>query len=145
MQRSVVITDFAKAELKGILDHNPNALEFYGPKFGEETTDVTLDSAVECIRQVLAIDVRSSYQTKKSRSGKFQAERSGRLKGASTVSSSASEAMAVDLDCNVCTQQIDNLLIHYEIVEALEVKRMPSENSGAEDVLSVRSIELLTR
>lgn len=144
MQRSVVFTDFAKAELNTILDNNPNALEFYGPRFGEKATDDTLHSVLECIRQVLAVDVRSSYQTKKSRSGKFQAERSGRLKGA-TIVSSADMTVNNRQNDNICTQQIDNLLIHYQIEEATEWMRMPSEHSGAEDVLSVKSIELLIK
>eukprot|EP00339_Tiarina_fusa_P017671 CAMPEP_0117077896 /NCGR_PEP_ID=MMETSP0472-20121206/54909_1 /TAXON_ID=693140 ORGANISM="Tiarina fusus, Strain LIS" /NCGR_SAMPLE_ID=MMETSP0472 /ASSEMBLY_ACC=CAM_ASM_000603 /LENGTH=395 /DNA_ID=CAMNT_0004804389 /DNA_START=75 /DNA_END=1262 /DNA_ORIENTATION=- len=137
-KRRVEITDQARTELVDILANNPNALQFYGSKFGEATVENTVDYACGCIEQVLAIDVRSSYQTKKSRQGKFQAERSERLRDAV-----AGETM-LPLDPDVCTQQLDNLLIQYKVQEAEVRKRATSENSGAEDVVRVISIALMS-
>lgn len=142
-KRPVVFSDSAKENLQSILQADPKALEFYGHQVGEQNLDATLDSALECIRQVLAIDVRSSYQTKKSRSGRFQAERSERLKDATAATSSS--GILTRANGNLCTQQLDNLLIHYQIEEAAGAKRASSENSGAEDEVFVTAIVLLTR
>jgi tRNA-Thr(GGU) m(6)t(6)A37 methyltransferase TsaA len=139
LKRSVFVTDSAQDELKAILQKNPNALEFYGPDHGEATIEETLESALECIRQVLMMDVRSSYQTKKSRSGKFKAERSTRLKGATIASTKADTN---DQEASHCTQQLDNLLIQFDVKENIPTVST-SENSGAEDTLSVTSIKLL--
>jgi hypothetical protein len=97
----------------------------------EETVKVVL----ECVQEVLGIDVRSSFQTKKAREGRFQAERAGRMQNVAGSTSTP----------DVCTQQLDNLLIQYEVQEPSDRKREPSENSGAEDIISVISIQLLTR
>jgi tRNA-Thr(GGU) m(6)t(6)A37 methyltransferase TsaA len=135
-KRRVEITNHARSQLLEIVTKNPRALEFYGPKFGEQTAEDTVDYACGCIDQVLAIDVRSSYQTKKSREGKFQAERSERLRDAVA-------GETVHLDEDVCTQQLDNLLIQYKVQEASVRKRATSENSGAEDLVEVISIGLM--
>ena len=138
-KRSVAVTAAAISDLTNILQTNPEVLEFYGPKFGEKTMEATMASALDCIRQVLAIDVRSSYQTKKIRDGKFQAERSRRLCSIeATNPSSIAEG-------KTCSQQLDNLLIHYQIDEPSEIQRSPSSNSGAEDVLQVTCIEILPK
>jgi hypothetical protein len=42
----------------------------------------------------------------------------------------------------MCTQQLDNLLINYNVKE-VATKREQSNNSGAEDIIVVESIELL--
>ena len=136
-QRPVIFLDSAKSDLRAILDRDPTALEFYGPKHDETSIDDTFESILKCIQQVLAIDVRSSYQTKKNRSGEFQAERSIRMK---VFTRRASKTHG---SSNICTQQLDNLLISYEITEASDLKRGPSQNSGAEDILTVISIEYL--
>jgi hypothetical protein len=46
-------------------------------------------------------------------------------------------------DIKTCTQQLDNLLLHYTVTEAAELRRETSEGSGAEDTVCVTSIELL--
>merc|ERR1712166_1043996 len=79
-QRNVTITEIAKNELEEILHQDANALEFYGPHCGDSTdeetnTTNTRDTMLRVIRQVLAIDVRSSFQTRKVRTGRSQAER----------------------------------------------------------------------
>lgn len=134
-KRDVKITEEAQMELVNILAQNPKALQFYGGKHTEKSVEDTIENVLECIRQVLSIDVRSKYQTKKARKGKFQAERSERLQNANAVCDSA----------DICTQQLDNLLIQYVIIEAADLKRISSENSGAEDSVSVLSIQHLTK
>jgi tRNA-Thr(GGU) m(6)t(6)A37 methyltransferase TsaA len=147
MKRLVTVTESATSDLRTILQTNPEVLEFYGPRCGETTIEATLASTIDCILQVLSIDVRSSYQTKKSRDGKFQAERSRRLHSAentwppisnSTPSSSIKGG-------KTCSQQLDNLLIHYHIDEPADIQRTPSCHSGAEDIVQVTAIELRRR
>ena len=135
-QREVKIGQDALDELKAILDKNEDALQFYGQRYGERSVQETVDYAVECIRQVLAIDVRSNFQTKKAREGKFQAETSTRLQGAAN---NGGESAAT----NVCTQQLDNLMIQYVVDETSNTKRSTSVGSGAEDTVTVVSIKLL--
>ena len=136
-QRNVVIGQDALDDLTAILDKDKNALQFYGQRYGEASVQETVDYAVECIRQVLAIDVRSNFQTKKAREGKFQAERAKRLQGA--AADEALDAVVTD----VCTQQLDNLLIQYVVDETSNTKRSTSVGSGAEDTVTVVSIKLL--
>ena len=138
--RNVVVGQDAQNDLLAILNDNKNALQFYGRNRydGDETSvQETVVYVVECIRQVLAIDVRSNFQTKKAREGKFQAEKAKRLQGA--VSASGTEVLS-----EVCTQQLDNLLIQYIVVdETSNAKRSSSAGSGAEDKVTVISIKLL--
>jgi tRNA-Thr(GGU) m(6)t(6)A37 methyltransferase TsaA len=142
--RKVVIKDEAEIQLKGILDDNPNALDFYGPKNGDVDT---FQSVIDCIRQVLAMDVRSAYQTQKTRKGRFQAERAERVQKSFGVNGNNSTKEEIDNDdsegTSCCTQQLDNLMIYYQVQEAKERKRKPSENSGAEDIIVVERIALL--
>mmetsp|Transcript_15714 Transcript_15714/g.39116 ORF Transcript_15714/g.39116 Transcript_15714/m.39116 type:complete len:206 (+) Transcript_15714:254-871(+) len=162
--RPVVISDDARNQLQIILDDDPTALDFYqGPN--------ALSSMLDCIQQVLAIDVRSSYQTQKVRQGKSQAERSRRVQqvfvsdGKPTSSLSLGTASTTsDKDCDdnddigedgdqtrsrkslLCTQQLDNLLISFSVEETANGRNTwgPAENSGAEDVVVVEKIELLS-
>jgi tRNA-Thr(GGU) m(6)t(6)A37 methyltransferase TsaA len=133
-KRNVIFQQNAKDELYAILEQDKNALQFYGESYGEKSVEETMHCMIECIKQVLAIDVRSSFQTQKAREGKFQAERAKRLQNVST-----------GLAKNICTQQLDNLLIQYTVEETTDHKRLSSEGSGAEDVVSVTSIQLLER
>jgi hypothetical protein len=103
------------------------------------------------------MDVRSAWQTKKARQGKSQADRAARLRRHVPVLSnsdndndndvpvlvSPSTATATAATC--CTQQIDNLLIHYTIEEATETERPTSKGSGAEDKVIVTSIQFLAK
>lgn len=146
MKRSVMVTAAATSDLTNILQSNPEVLDFYGPDFGEKTIEATVASTVECIRQVLSIDVRSSYQTKKNRDGKFQAERSRRLSSVKAATPPINRSIASSIaEGKTCSQQLDNLLIHYQIQETSEIQRSPSSHSGAEDVLQVIGIELLRK
>ncbi|CAJ1934495.1 unnamed protein product [Cylindrotheca closterium] len=135
-KRKVTYSESSISELTSILEQNNKALQFFGPKHGETSVEDTLESIQNCITQVLAIDVRSSFQTKKAREGKFQAERSARLKDMHKESEKGSAA--------VCTQQLDNLLIKYTVDEQANLERSTSEGSGAEDTVQVLSIQLLT-
>lgn len=140
--RTVIVNEDARKELQTILEGNIHALDFYGPKNGDETLEATLENVLGCIRQVLAMDVRSSYQTKKSRAGKFQAERSSRLSDATRKSESSNESETPET-LNSCTQQLDNLLIKFELREQECPRESASTNSGAEDTVFVTSIKLL--
>jgi tRNA-Thr(GGU) m(6)t(6)A37 methyltransferase TsaA len=133
-QRNVTITQLAQDELKDLLQNDPEALQFYGTKHGDVSLEGTVDVVTECIRQVLAVDVRSSHQTKKVRKGNFQAERSARMED--------KDAAQAPIQ-NICTQQLDNLLIQYTVTEAADRQSSQSEGSGAEDAVSVKSIQLL--
>eukprot|EP00980_Cylindrotheca_fusiformis_P017501 scaffold5490_cov125-Cylindrotheca_fusiformis.AAC.18 len=135
-KRKVDISPTAHRELMGIVENEKNVLQFYGPAYGEKSVQETIEYVMECICQVLAIDVRSSYQTKKAREGKSQAERSDRLNDTNPGQPSAAD---------VCTQQLDNLLIHYTVEASSENKRLSSEGSGAEDSVTVVSIQQLKR
>mmetsp|Transcript_31345 Transcript_31345/g.35075 ORF Transcript_31345/g.35075 Transcript_31345/m.35075 type:complete len:502 (-) Transcript_31345:2704-4209(-) len=155
-QRNVTITEIAKNELEEILHQNANALEFYGPHCGDcgddtnaETTTNTRDTMLRVIRQVLAIDVRSSFQTRKARIGRSQAERSKpvRKKFEIVTTTKNDGTAAKEEKINVprtCTQQLDNLLIHFSVKE-VATKREQSNNSGAEDEIIVERIQLLPR
>ena len=141
-QRNVVIGQDAQDDLTAILENNKNALQFYGQRNGETSVQETVEYVVECIRQVLAIDVRSNFQTKKAREGKFQAERAQRLQGGGAAAANGTDVV-VATTTDVCTQQIDNLLIQYVVDETSNTKRSSSAGSGAEDTVNVVSIKLL--
>jgi tRNA-Thr(GGU) m(6)t(6)A37 methyltransferase TsaA len=153
--RPVTVTDRAKHELQAILQNNPNALEFYGPHHHQAHRDKDTDAFTEmlrCITQVLAMDVRSSYQTQKSRKGQFQAECAQRMQSSFGLPRHQSNHETNNDDddhqnqsSNVCTQQLDNLLIGYRVEQTKELRRGTSKNSGAEDVIVVESIQLLMK
>ena len=149
-KRDVCIDNTARQELRSILfdEKDSTALDFYGGG-ADESPQTGLENVLECIREVLAMDVRSAWQTKKTRQGKSQADRAARLQylNVSSVSNgvSASASALVPSAGAECTQQIDNLLIHYTVEEATETARPTSQGSGAEDKVIVTSIQLLTK
>jgi tRNA-Thr(GGU) m(6)t(6)A37 methyltransferase TsaA len=138
-KRVVCIVDEARQELRNILHENESALEFYGGG-ADESPQVGFENVLQCIEEVLAIDVRSQWQTKKARQGKSQADRAARLRH---VSSNDVPVLVPSTTRAECTQQIDNLLITYTIEEATETERPTSQGSGAEDKVIVTSIQLL--
>jgi tRNA-Thr(GGU) m(6)t(6)A37 methyltransferase TsaA len=131
LRRSVTISCCAQNQLEDILIQNPDALDFFGVAHGEKTIEETMEAILDCIRQVLSTDVRSSYQTGKSRRGGSKAERSSRLKRGCETSN------------RHCTQQIDNLLVHFDVGEVENPTAIVSENSGAEDNILVTKIQHL--
>jgi hypothetical protein len=157
-KRDVCIDATAQQELRNIMfDENDAALEFYGRNAGE-SSQTGYEHVRKCIEEVLAMDVRSAWQTKKARQGKSQADRAARLQQHVGVSSKDVPATVPFTDTDTranesvgtlqCTQQIDNLLIHYTIEEATEtaLKRpATSQGSGAEDKLIVTQIQLLKK
>ena len=146
-KRNFVITEKAKNELKAILDTDSKALQFYGPHcFADlnENADNTMETMLRVIGQVLSIDVRSSHQTRKARTGRSQAERAKRIQAGFNVDSalnssndgeksvaSATPRVAEELmpEKKICTQQLDNLLIFFSVQET-KAKRESSEGSG---------------
>ncbi|CAB9519022.1 Putative S-adenosylmethionine-dependent methyltransferase RcsF [Seminavis robusta] len=163
-RRSVVILEKAKQDLQNILLSSSNKkkkpLEFYG-RGDDESDQDTLDNMLACITEVLAMDVRSSWQTQKARKGNYQAERAHRLKKKNNHASSSnkpvqSSSSSSDVQSNstsekkknadkidTCTQQLDNLLLHYRVTQASDLRRSTSEGSGAEDQVCVTAIEHL--
>jgi hypothetical protein len=128
----------ALEELQVILSEHPNALDFYGTHCGDGSMEETMKSITQCIAEVLSTDVRSAWQTNKARSSKFQAERAGRVRDVLSENSAPAE------DSEQCTQQLDNLLLYYTVQAPEQQARSSSEGSGAEDVVHVNSIQLLT-
>ena len=137
-RRPVHVESQALDQLEAILTQDPNALDFYGAAVGDVSMQETVEAATHCIAEVLSIDVRSKWQTGKARESKFQAERAGRLKEVLSDDVSAQ-------DSEQCTQQLDNLLVSYTVEAPEQHERSTSEGSGAEDVVHVKSIQLLKR
>jgi hypothetical protein len=135
-KREVRIADEAQQELRLLLEENERALEFYGG--AQESLEDCFENVLKCIKEVLAIDVRSQWQTKKAREGKSRAERAARLQQVLSEDVIPSNAAK-------CTQQIDNLLVQYTVAETRETERSTSEGSGAEDNVTVTSIQLINR
>jgi hypothetical protein len=133
-KREVRIAEEAQQELRLLLEENERALEFYGG--AQESPEDCFENVLKCIKEVLAIDVRSQWQTKKAREGKSRAERAARLQ--QVLSEDAIPSIAAK-----CSQQIDNLLVQYTVAETRETERPTSEGSGAEDNVTVTSIQLM--
>lgn len=140
--RSVEMTDAAEKELKSILKENPAALEFYGCH--NESAEDTYEAISACIKEVLSMDVRSQYQTLKARKGQSQAERAQRMQGSWNRGNDDADMPALNADiATTCTQQLDNLLIHFTVNETSLTERDASVRSGAEDAVVVQSIQLI--
>jgi tRNA-Thr(GGU) m(6)t(6)A37 methyltransferase TsaA len=133
-RRHVIITDTAKSDLQRILLEHQNALEFYGG--ARESAEDASRNLLLCVEQVLAIDVRSQWQTKKARTNSSKAQRADRVKAQCDDSNEQSK------EC-CCTQQIDNLMVSYIVKEAAMPARLTSKGSGAEDQVIVTGIQLL--
>lgn len=142
-RRQVDIQPTALEELELILSQQPNALDFYGSHVGDSSIDETMKSITNCIVEVLSIDVRSVWQTNKARANKFQAERAGRVQD--VMSDGIVVAQSENTNSGqCCTQQLDNLLVCYTVQAPEQHARNTSQGSGAEDVVLVNSIQLLT-
>jgi len=115
-KRPVIWTSEAENQLRDLVP----MLRFYD-KF---------DDIHKCVNEVLAMDVRSAYQTQKARKGKSQAERASRVDTRNRESDD-------------CTQQLDNLLIHFRVSNDDDMKRLSSIGSGAEDHVLVTAVEAL--
>ena len=157
-RREVTFAPGALNQLTSIVRNEDTALDFYGTHTGRDSSvDDSLNSIQGAISQVLAIDVRSKWQTGKARKGKFQAEKAKRVKSmmdkGNSIDGGATNAAAVDNDDDddddddnvLCTQQLDNLLIKYSIraPEKAGEDDEVTQGSGANDVVEVREIEVL--
>ena len=152
-RRPVQFTQHAQTQLQKIMKHNEQRphMEFYGTESGR---DESLQSATQniqnCIEQVLSVDVRSAWQTKKARKGKFKAERANRIQDVISSSNNTNAKTENDESSSttgkICTQQLDNLLIKYT-VNVAETKNdndnsaINTDGSGAEDFITVQGIE----
>lgn len=163
-KRNVVVTDAALDELQSLVfDTDDFSLEFYGANVPNRSSDTELLNGnskesreegyariLDCIKEVLQIDVRSQFQTTKARRGKFQAERAKRMQLSRNESSSSTTADSTSMSPNTqasreteCTQQLDNLLLYYTITPCSAALRETSIGSGAEDRVTVTSIKRL--
>lgn len=152
-RRDVTFAHGALDQLEDIVYNDGTALDFYGIHTGRDASlDDSLNAIQGAISQVLAIDVRSKWQTGKARKGKFQAEKAKRVKSVmdkgNPIDNGAANSAGSDSndDDNVlCTQQLDNLLIKYSIraPEGAGKDDEVTQGSGANDVVEVREIEVL--
>lgn len=147
-RRPVTFTNTANDQLVNIMmnDETANQMEFYGPSTGrDDNNEEALERIKSCIEEVLSVDVRSSFQTKKARKGQFQAERAIRV---SNVIPSH-EANPEHNQRNTCTQQLDKLLITYTVVEVENsnadgrISAVNTLGSGADDKIVVIKIEMI--
>ena len=151
LRRKVSFSSLADEQLSEILKNkrSRNTLRFYGRR--GETIEEALVDIRACIEEVLAIDVRSQWQTTKARKGKFHAERAARLRQGPVVKTDPGGSRTADVESAVnvgsCTQQLDNLLITFKVQEGPNdhTNISASNASGAEDCLIVTSIELLQK
>jgi len=129
-----LIQEQAEKDLRQIAE--AGLFDFYGRKKCEnlETTEDALRNMRSCVIEVLAADVRSSYQTKKARKGKSQAGLTLKVK-----------KNLNDNKTKISTQQLDNLLIHFS-VEVVEVEYLdddPGRNSGCNDRVIIHKFEVI--
>ncbi|GFH58061.1 hypothetical protein CTEN210_14537 [Chaetoceros tenuissimus] len=81
-RREVIFSKESEEQLKNIImGDEKKELEFYGTDTGRDASDEeAFDSIKSCIEDVLSVDVRSKWQTKKARLGKSRAETAKRVK-----------------------------------------------------------------
>jgi tRNA-Thr(GGU) m(6)t(6)A37 methyltransferase TsaA len=125
-----------------------DSLQFYGPKCQwKDSPSDAVEHLRNCMHELLGVDVRSAWQTKKARKGKFQAERSSRVKDWKESNATVGIDANGDSAFNFCSQQIDNLLLKYTIEEPgsalMGTLDERSKGSGAEDIVVVHSISII--
>jgi hypothetical protein len=151
-RRQVSFTTKASNDLCIIMtDHNRRQLlEFYGKHSGRDANnEEALQNVKKCIQEVLSVDVRSRWQTDKARKGKFQAERAIRVKSLRKNEQISDEAVILDenKNPNICTQQIDRLLIKYTVKEDIQQHHtsvVDTFGSGADDDIVIVGIEYIS-
>lgn len=166
-RRSVTLASQADLQLKAIVDSD--GLEFYGKQSAwGDNNDNAFQSIRQCIIEVLGADVRSAWQTGKARTGKFQAERAGRIREVLTSpdaenitdSTNIKKKKEDNSDSVIsgnnaletmeetwCTQQIDNLLIKYSAnaPDGQSSADPVTKGSGAQDSVLVHVIERMVK
>ena len=157
-RRAVAFTESAEEQLSNIMNNDETAtqMEFYGTSTGrDDTTEEALEKIKSCIEEVLSVDVRSSFQTKKARKGKFQAERAIRVSNVVPDPKTrqnqqpSKEEQSEKQDNNICTQQLDRLLITYTVEanndnDEGKKSAVDTSGSGADDKIVVIKVELMT-
>lgn len=149
-RRNVDFTLEAEEQLNNIVvGEDAKELEFYGKATGRDESDQdALDSIKNCIEEVLSVDVRSKWQTKKARKGKSRAETSKRVKDMNSESD-ASWSQNDDRNMEtICTQQIDLLLIKFTVKQGFddgEHVAVDTNGSGADDGITVVGVEYLDK
>jgi len=125
-------------------------LKFYGSHtpWKDTSSEQAVEYIKQCILELLSVDVRSAWQTRKARDGKFQAERSSRVKEWKGEGGTDKKDTVDQNNSNFCTHQIDNLLVQYTIEEpgsAYHEKEVDERSigSGAEDIVVVHYISLI--
>jgi hypothetical protein len=137
--RRVIIAPQAVMELQVIVSNHQ--LEFYGRNNNNESWEEAMEAVMNCIQQVLSVDVRSPWQTNKARRGNSKAERAQRLQPTGETSNQAQQTeTSTPL---MSTQQLDNMLLYYSVKAPSETVLSTSQGSGAEDVVTVHSIHLM--
>lgn len=153
-RRPVEFSPKAEADLQSIMDSSEaREMEFYGTHTGRDSSqEEAVLNVRSCIEEVLSVDVRSAWQTGKARKGRFQAERAQRVRNVTKEHSTSNNLTGMnaneEADVKICTQQLDRLLIQYS-VESTEQKdtfsAVDTKGSGADDIISVRSISMIPK
>ena len=119
-RKNVIFSSQAKADLESIAmldstDGNGTStrggLQFYGVSSGRDATPEEALAAIRfCIVEVLSVDVRSEWQTKKARKGRYRAERADRLREVvkSGCDKSSTEEMDVSADVDLDVDGLEN-------------------------------------
>jgi len=173
-RRPVYLTTLAHHQLYHLV--HSNTLEFYkqepppnnnntsdpknkkkeGDDNDNDNVNVNVNDAYEnivsCIQEVLSVDVRSSFQTRKARKGASQADRALKLSTPKDTSSSVSFP-TTSME-SLCTQQLDNMLLHFSVQEvssssdsiATTTKEYSAaKGSGCDDIVMVHSIDYISK
>lgn len=186
-RRKVIFQQKAEQQLKNILfsssdkkycedDNDDNIkklpeLQFYGVSSGRDVSQEQAHEKIKsCIQEVLGVDVRSSFQTKNLRKGKYRAEQTRRISNDDnnneknnndnkrSESSNNYEELKTEDTIDVvereqkilCTQQIDNLLIKFSVVEEVNAnnnnnnEHVDTTGSGADDTIIIHEIEYIS-
>lgn len=113
-------------------------MEFYGEN--------ELLSIRACIEEVLAVDVRSSWQTGKARKGASQADKALKVYATNSGAQLIKDVESKMDSSILCTQQIDNLLIYFNVIpESSDGNDAISRGSGCNDTVEVHHIEQILR
>lgn len=150
-RRDVRFTVKADEQLRDIVA--TEELEFYGTSTGRDASNEdALRDLRECVAEVLSVDVRSRWQTSKARKGKSKAQNARRLRETDGALERTDDHG--DGESNVCTQQLDRLLIEFTVGEGESSSSSSSSESdedcavdaggsGADDSIVVSGVTFL--
>lgn len=136
-------------QLYNIIQEDRDQLEFYGVHSGrDESDEQAFHSIQQCITEVLGVDVRSRFHTKKVRKGTFKAERTDRVQTFANIGDIANMTDSGGKGDRICTQQIDRLLISYTVYEQPchdMSSVVDTHGSGADDEVEIQEITLIRK